>query len=193
MSTGLHLRDLNDLVTRRAQRMLAKAVEDAADAGHRLTVSTVATRMSQQSDQSAATIRKHLSRLLDGGASWRADDMQRFANALGRPVEDLLTDDVDVVEATAAGQLYRTLNERMSASDMKNLLQLIHLGLDDQPVYELSAQISLLLHDSLTRPEAIESVLAAVQSSAMWAENGSRAYVGGAKRRPKRKQFPSAS
>ena len=85
MPTGLHLRDLNDLVTRRAQRMLAKAVEDAADAGHRLTVSTVATRMSQQSDQSAATIRKHLSRLLDGGASWRADDMQRFSNASEGP------------------------------------------------------------------------------------------------------------
>jgi hypothetical protein len=187
-----NLRDLNVLVTRRANRMFKGAQADAQDEGYRLTLNIVASRMADQSgNQSSATVRKHLGRLMKGDAAWRASDMQRFAIALGRSVQGLISDDSNVPEATAAGQLFHALNAKLKPKELRDLLELIVRGINDRGIYDLSRAFALLAHESTSRGQLVDDTITMIRESPIFeADTGKRIYASGTTRRPKRSSAP---
>lgn len=163
------MRDLNEIVTRNAVKLIADAQRKARSEGRRLTVHTIAGRMAEMLGEKQDTVRKHLARCLKGKASWRANDIQALGAALGEPYQGLIELDAKALpEATIAQQLFAGLNHRLDGPQTRALLRRLHRQLDDATMFDLIQQLTDRLLDAETKDVAYEAAHELIRKSEAW-------------------------
>lgn len=172
------MRDLNEIVTRNAERWIAEAKAAAEREGRRLTDHAIGVRMGELMGISGDTARKALDRCRkkpgeDGWQPWTANYIQGLALAIGRTVQEMIepragVDGARVAEATVAESLYTALNHRMTLREARAVIRRLHRQLDHRPLFDLIQAFTDRILDAENREKAYEATHEVIKKSAAW-------------------------
>lgn len=155
------LRELNQLVTRRAKAEIAAADKrERQKSGGEVTWQLVADRMAAylNGEKKKHDARKQLGRYLEKGHVWRLDWLEAFCRGLGLDPAELTFMDPEkepqIREATRAQLLWSGVGHRLDLAQTRRVTRLANQLLDNPSRWELVVEIAEMILESDDAGEA---------------------------------------